>query len=388
MSPSDRPSPAHQRPSGVLARLRARLGRLERPRRMALVGGGAALAVVVVGGVVAGIALTGSPAAPRHRPRSTTTTTTTVKAHVTRVDHHLCPLTGVPAGHGTVPRRPAIGVKIGNDPNSRPQTGLLDADIVYEEMAEGGITRYLAVFQCRQAPVIGPVRSVRWDDWHVLHSFGHPILAFSGGIDQWDNVVAHLHWLYDANGSFYPMANAYYRTANRVPPWNYYTSTAALWKLDPTNRTPPPAQFRYAKDPAPTATRLRAATLVSFAGGLDVVWKWDSGAGAWERFYGSQPDTDSSGQQLHATNVVIQMVHTFPGPYPESGLTPDTISVTKGSGVAYVLRDGKLETGTWTTPKYGDTMDLRLPDGKPMALEPGTTWVEMVPNGYAVQFTR
>ena len=84
-----------------------------------------------------------------------------------------------------------------------------DADIVYEEMAEGGITRYLAVFQCQQAPLLGPIRSVRWDDWNVLQQYGHAELAYSGGITYWMNEAASLPFIYNANGSEYPTANAF-----------------------------------------------------------------------------------------------------------------------------------------------------------------------------------
>ncbi len=339
------------------------------------------LVVVLAVGLATVFAAAGRGPDRKHKPASTTTS---VPRHRI-VTAARCPLTDEPAPGGKVPRRPAIGVKIGNDPASRPQSGLQDADIVYEEMAEGGITRYLAIYQCKQAPVVGPVRSVRWDDWHVLASYGHPILAFSGGIQPWNEVVASLKWLYDANGTFYPQANAYYRTSNRVPPWNLYTSTKALWKLDPKEHTPPPRQFRYSSRPPSGSTPAKGVTIVGFAAGQNVVWQWRASAHAWERLYGTQPDVDASGAQLHATNVVIQVVETRPGPYAESGTIPDVESLTAGSGVAYVFRNGRVERGTWSTPAYRDPMKLRFPDGKPMKLDPGNTWVEVVPVGYAVQ---
>jgi hypothetical protein len=373
----------------VTARLARRLRRLSPGQRVL----SAVTGLVLLAGLlllILTVAFSSTKTAGGHHTKptmpSSTTTTTTPAHHHHHANTHDCPLTGLLAPGGKVPQRPAIGIKIGNDPASRPQTGLQNADIVYEEMAEGGITRYLAVYQCQQAPALGPVRSVRWDDWHVLASYGHPILAFSGGIDQWNTLVAGLHWLYDANGSFYPMANAYYRTSDRVAPWNYFTSTSRLWALDPSNVTPPQQQFTYRTKPAATSQAVQGATVVGFASGENVVWQWNPSAKTWERFYGSQPDTDSSGAQLHATNVVIQVVKAYPGACCESGTTPDTNSITEGTGTAYVLRDGHLERGTWTTPIYGSIMHLRLANGSVMALEPGNTWVEMVPDTYAVQF--
>jgi hypothetical protein len=323
------------------------------------------------------------------RPPTTTSTTTTVpKPHVAS---HLCPLTGIPAPGGKVPDRPALGVKIGNDPNSRPQTGLPDADIVYEEMAEGGITRYLAIFQCTVPPAIGPTRSVRWDDWHVLASYGKPILAFSGGIDQWDAMVAELASqgkLVDANGSSYPQSNAYYRTDNREPPWNYYTSGKALWALD-RNHTPPPPQFSYSAAPPGESTVSTGATISYFASGSTVQWKWDAAAKAWMRYVGGVPDVDISGAQLRATNLIIEVVDSQPGPYDESGTVPDVESITEGSGPAFILRNGRVERGSWSCPAYGDLTKFTFSDGKTMTLAPGKTWVELVPNsGYPVSIQR
>jgi hypothetical protein len=370
-----------------LQRLRDRLAALGRRGRIASAASLAAVLVVAAGGVA--FALTGSHAPPRHHAvHGTSTDATTSTLPHPKLDRHLCPLTGQRAPGGKVPQRPAIGIKIGNDPAARPQSGLIYADIVYEEMAEGGITRYLAVFQCHEAPVLGPVRSVRWDDWHVLASYGHPILAYSGGISYWEQLTAHLSWLYDADATFYPAANAYYRTSNRYPPENLYTSTAALWKLDPSNHEPPPPQFQYRPLPAAGAESIASMTIVGFSEGENVTWTWDPAAKAWLRFQGGVPDTDASGVQLRAANVLVQFVHTYPGPYYESGTTYGVHSITEGTGTAYLLRDGKLERGTWHTPAYGDTMELRLSNGDLMALQPGNTWVEMVPVTYAVQFNK
>lgn len=379
----------HARP-GALRRFRAGAGlrwrRANLAGRIGIVGTGVVIVALIATGI--GFGLTSSKSAHKATDPTTTTTTTVaekkpkpVKAHVTS---HLCPLTGTEAPGGIVPRRPALGVKIGNDPASRPQSGLLDADIVYEEMAEGGITRYLAIFQCAAPSLIGPIRSVRWDDWHLLQSYGHPILSFSGGIIPWDEEVASLSWLFDANGSEGTTQNAYFRTSNRVPPWNLYSSGKLLWALD-SNHTPPPAQFVYSPAPSPAAEPATGATIVGFATGSNVDWTWSAPLHAWLRSYDGVADVDAAGPQLRATNVIIEEVPTQPGPYAESGTTPDTESLTQGSGPAWVLRDGTVERGTWNCPAYGDITKYRLSNGQPMTLAPGNTWVELVPNqGYPI----
>lgn len=291
------------------------------------------------------------------------------------------------APHGKVPQRPALGVKIGNDEASRPQSGLPDADIVYEEMAEGGITRYLAVFQCQVPPVIGPVRSVRWDDWHLLASYGHPILSFSGGAEHYDADVAALHWLFDANGSEGVTQSAYYRTSNRVPPWNYYTSGKALWALD-SNHVPPQPQFSYSKAPPAGAVPAASGTISYFASGSTVMWKWSSRDQRWDRFVAGSADDDVSGSQLQATNVIIESVPTRSGGIAE-GSAEYIESLTAGSGPAWILRNGKVEAGTWNCPAYGDVTRYLFPNGRAMTLAPGKTWIEVVPNrNYPISIQR
>jgi len=357
--------------------------------RVVFAGTGVVILALVVTGITFAFASNPAPhkaADPTTVTTLGTTTSTRPKPHV--VTSHVCPLTGTLAPHGLIPQRPALGVKIGNDPSSRPQSGLLTADIVYDEMAEGGITRYLAIFQCHVPVAIGPVRSVRWDDWHLLQSYGHPILSFSGGIDQWDQVVASLPWLFDANGSEGTTISAYYRTSDRVPPWNYYTSGKALWALDPKH-TPPPPQFTYSKAPPPGTGPAVGATIDGFATGSDVDWTWNLRLQGWLRSLDGVPDVDATGPQLRATNVIIEEVPTRPGPYAESGTVPDVESLTQGSGRAWILRNGGVETGTWSCAAYGDITKYRFPNGKTMSLAPGSTWIEVVPSqGYPVQIRR
>ncbi|MGH9292760.1 MAG: DUF3048 domain-containing protein [Acidimicrobiales bacterium] len=361
--------------------------RLDTTQRLAVLM--APVAILGLAGALTALAVNGSSRGPRAAsttskkpPRAVVSTTDPVK-HTLR-HRPICPLTGQPTTLAKIPQRPALGVKIGNDPASRPQTGLLHADIVYDAMAEGGITRYLAIFQCQQAGAIGPIRSVRWNDWHLLASYGHPILAFSGGIDQWDAVVASESYLFDATASIYPTAAAYYRTANRVPPWNLYTSTRALWALDP-NHSPPPRQFSYSAKLPPGATKASSVTIANFgtagSGAANLTWTWSPSAGVWLRSYDGVPDVDSSGTQLRAHDVIIEYVRTVQGPYAESGTVPDTESITEGSGTAYILRNGHIEKGTWHCAAYGHLTQYRMANGHVMTLTPGNTWVELVPEG-------
>jgi hypothetical protein len=252
----------------------------------------------------------------------------------------------------------------------------------------------MAVFQCQSAPLIGPIRSVRWDDWNVLQQYGHSILAYSGGIDPWMREAASLYWIYNANGSEYPTANAYYRynsgspPASLGPPYNYYSSTASLWKLFPKVDSPPPQLFKFSKA-LPAGATPDVSASIDFSGASPVVWQWSASAHEWLRFYDTRADNDPSGNQFHATDVVIQVVKTQLGPYSESGAnSPDVESLTLGSGTAYVLRDGSIEKGTWSRPSGFAITKFSFPDGKPMRLRPGNIWYELVPSYVPVSFTK
>jgi len=131
-----------------------------------------------------------------------------------------------------------------------------------------------------------------------------------------------------ANGSAYPTANAFYRynsgtlPASQGAPYNYYSSTSALWKLFPDSTTPRRQCSNSPQGPCRrSAHRVRVRP---FSSASPVVWQWSPTDRQWLRFYNTQPDDDPSGQQLHATNVVIQMVQTRRGPTTRAARTART----------------------------------------------------------------
>ncbi len=309
--------------------------------------------------------------------KKSTTSKPSAPAHVLS----RCPLTDLPAPGGHVPNRPALAVKIGNEPQgARPQSGLNEADIVYDTPAEGYIMRYVAVYQCNSASSIGPTRSVRWVDWHIMQAFGRPILAFAGGITPDVSVVQHLGWLQAADllGN---AAGAAHRISSRQPPDNLYTSTSALWAFFPHDRTPPPAVFRYGGS-LPSSATPAASAAINFSPGTDVLWKWDSATSSWLHTYSGATDVDAlTHKPVTTTNIVIQIVHYHFGPYAESpGSTGDVESQMVGSGRGYVLRDGKSIAVTWHRANLGSPTTFTDSAGQAVTLAPGRTWVEIVLN--------
>ncbi|HVB00339.1 MAG TPA: DUF3048 domain-containing protein [Acidimicrobiales bacterium] len=347
----------------------------------------AVASIVVVIAAVLGIVL--SKSSTKNTPTSTPASTTTpshVSGSFASFAKNICPLTDTPAPGGIAPARPALAVKIGNEPQgARPQSGLNAADIVYDTPAEGGVMRYVAVYQCDNATAIGPTRSVRYVDWHIIRQFVHPILAYANGIIPDVNVVDASKWISSAD-LLTNAAKATYRTTDRQPPDNLYTSTAQLYSLFPAATTPPPPVFRYSTT-TPAGAKPISHVEINFSYNTDVVWTWTSTD--WTHSYANgsslSPDIDNlSNTQVTTDNVVIEIVKYHFGRWPESpGATGDVESQTLGSGPGYILRDGTMIRVTWHRHSLINPDTFTNAAGQPVALAPGRTWVEMLLNSTA-----
>lgn len=378
---------------GVLNKLKAVPERLKQASRVRL-GIEAGVIVVAMVGVVVGVLVAGGAATKAaamkrryHSVQSTTTTTTRVLAP--RV--YRCPLTDVPAPGRVVAQRPALLVKIGNEPGpSRPQSGLNEADVVFDTPAEGFIMRYIAVYQCENSAVIGPIRSVRWVDYHIAPEFIQPILAFAGGIGPNLTAVASAPWLSGAN-LLDAQASAGYRTTNRFPPDNLYTSTKALYALFPKQSHKPKPIFRFTSS-LPSGAKPLASLELDFSGGTDVIWRWQPASHSWLHTYSGVTDIDAlTNQPVTATNVVVEIVPYTIGPFSESpGGTGDIESQTTGTGRGYVLRGGRYIPVTWHRANLVDPTTFTAANGRPVGLAPGRTWVEIMTDTQAsggIRFT-
>ena len=344
----------------------------------------AALAVVLVGC---------SGAAHRSAAPTTTTSSTIAEARpavvpVTARPAPVCPLSGMPAPGGHVPARPALAIKIDNLAPARPQTGLSRADVLYEEPVEGGITRFIAIFQCQGAPVVGPVRSGRLIDPEILSQYGpHPLIGYSGAIAP---AVAAIDAssLIDVGVDRAPLS-AYYRSPTRFAPHNLYTSTAALWAEGAAEHAAPvapPAVWSYgAVDPTATP----AATVHIAFQYSDVTWTWQPKAGVWFRSYADTgPATLGEGGQITTNNIIVMRVNMYPSQYVEdpTGSHENLLTLT-GSGQVMVFRNGTMTTGTWNRATLADTTSYLDRAGHPIAMEPGQTWIELVPQTVGVGAT-
>ena len=283
------------------------------------------------------------------------------------------PLTGMPFGDENL-NRPSLAAKVDNHPAARPQLALDRADIVFEELVEGGLTRYVAIWHSDLPQEIGPVRSVRPMDPDIVSPFGG-ILAYSGGQQRFVDamlqtpVESAIHGQSNVNDFFY-------RSPDKVAPHNVIVRAVEL-VANFADKAPPKQQFVYAADPA-SATAVTVGDEVAgftarFSSFQAPGWDWSASD---EAFLRSQTngaaDVALSGERIAATNVVsifvdIQVIQDI----------PTTFMVGSGSG--FVATGGHIVSVTWSKDSPEAVIELRDSSGQEVTLAPGSTWVELLP---------
>jgi hypothetical protein len=289
----------------------------------------------------------------------------------------LCPLTGEEAPSDAAAEQPALAIKVENLDAARPQAGLLEADLIWEEEAEGGITRFIAVYQCQTAARVGPVRSARPVDAPLLEQLGEPLFGYAGGAGPVKEQLADAS-IIDLN--YIDAAQAYTRDESRSAPHDLYTSTRALRKAARNRGEAPEAQFIYQEDaPERRGTRPGREIVADWSIATDVVWRYRGSDGLYRRFHGEEPHLMEDGSQVAADNVVVMMVErTRTGLVDPAGNPVPSFEVV-GRGDAIVFRDGRAIRGRWERPDEGDLTQLVDRDGEDIALKPGTTWIMLYP---------
>jgi hypothetical protein len=294
------------------------------------------------------------------------------------------PLTGLPMDIGRA-RRPVLVVKIDNAPKARPQVGLNQADVVFEEGVEGGITRFAALYHSEGSKPVGPVRSARTTDIRLISALRHPLFAYSGANATFQRKV-HEAPLVDVG--FDAHSDRYHRDSGRPSPYNLFSETEKLFDLAPDGAVPPPPLFAYRSPGAPpSGVDARAVTHAKAwwqaSKYTEALWDWDPSAKGWRRTQNGEAHVDAAGKQVTPANVVLQFVtYHDTGQVDSTGTAVPEADVV-GEGDAWVLTGGMLIPCRWS--KSSDTDVTRYTDasGAPVKLTPGKTWVELVPPNQA-----
>lgn len=305
----------------------------------------------------------------------------------------VAPLTGLPASDASVLARPALAIKVENASDARPQAGLGRADVVYEEEVEGGITRFMAIFHSSEAPLIGPVRSVRLEDPDLAAQY-RAVLVYSGGARHVVRAVEHSGLetvTEDTPGK------ALYRRSSRRAPHNLYTSTARLWQVVGKGQGPPPAVFEYSATlptPAPTAAPTATPSpqpgsrlTVRFHPAYVSQWRYRPARKVYVRYQTGAPHRLEDGTQIQARNVVAMVVRFRLSQHLDAAGNRTPEAIVTGSGQAMLLRDGRLLHGRWSRRSLVELTTFTTETGERMTLAPGNTWIELVPQGRRITIT-
>jgi hypothetical protein len=290
-----------------------------------------------------------------------------------------CPLTGELRANGKgALERPLLAVKVENTDEAYPLAGLERADVIYEEPVEGSITRFAALFQCKDAGRVGPVRSARTTDPKILVQYAdQPLLAYSGANPKVEIALddAGVVSLTESSAN-----DAYVRDESRSAPHNLFVSVKKLYvlaKRSEADFSVPGAVFRFDEEvPAPSKRRTSAS--VAFSPSNVVGWAWSKGA--WVRQLDGEPMRAESGVPIAVDNVVIQEVVVTDSNIVDVAGFPSPNVKLLGEGRAWILRDGRLIIGRWRRPSLGDaTVFETKSGGDEIALAPGTTFIQLVP---------
>ena len=285
-------------------------------------------------------------------------------------------LTGLPRPDDAT-AAPALSIKIDNAPAARPQSGLNQADLVFECLVEGGLSRFLAVFQSQSSPLVGPIRSARPVDAALLRALRGGIFSYSGAAEGEIAPVrasarAVLLSRDQSPGSFF-------RQPGRSAPQNVFATTEVLragaGERGAAQPVPLPL-FQYGP-PTPGAA---AAAFAALTVGAQSTSRWTWQGSAWSRQESGRPHLLADGAQVTASNVVVLHVAVRGSGIKDAAGNEDPYVLATGSGRAEFLRDGLLQRGTWSRPSMAAPYVFRTDAGEPMTLTPGNTWVELVPN--------
>ena len=271
---------------------------------------------------------------------------------------------------------PVLVVKVDDTNSARPQIGLEDADVVYIEQVEGGLTRIAAVFSSIIPMRVGPVRSARISDIEIMSQYGRVAFAYSGAQRKLLPVIASANvanlGAQSQSPTIYttdPTRNQPYAMVlradllmQRVVDKGYVVDSARSvgWKFGATQLVGVPITRAVVRWPAAQYSVI-----------------WSAAQNRWLLTHNNEPNLADTGKQLGATTFVIQITSITPSIYGDKfgGVTP--LSKSVGTGTGYILRDGKSYTATWSRASEEVGTTWTALDGSEIAFAPGQVWVAL-----------
>jgi hypothetical protein len=305
-------------------------------------------------------------------PATTTGDETTVTTYPSAF---ASPLNGLASENELNLDRRAIGVKIDNHVNSRPQSGVLDADLVVETRVEAGLTRFIAFFHDNDIDYIGPIRSVRPTDSTIASAVQAP-LVISGGQPWIQSLVAGR-----GVGLVGPGAGGMYRIPGRPAPHDLYGATLDMRAgadLQGYADTPPAPLYEIGEWVYPDAP----ATTITLDWSDAVTVEWTYADGMYTRVQDGIPHEVIT-RDGERTQIAVEVLVVLGGEFYTVSPTGEGSAVpaidTVGTGPAWVFARGRIWQGAWNRAGIGDPFQLSSLDGTPAVVPPGFAWVSVFP---------
>jgi hypothetical protein len=293
-----------------------------------------------------------------------------------KVEGRVSPLTGLPQENP--PQNPPFLTKIENTSGGEPQSGLNKADLVVEELVEGGYTRLAAFFYSSLPTKVGHVRSTRTTDIGLAKPVGATIVA-SGGAPKTLDVIKSSHidiYTYDAGSPGFSKDPA------KSAPYHVLWDLTTLAKTAKAKELPPKNYFTWGDGPS-AADVTKKATSASVAFSPTVTTKWSFTGGTWTR----SPERSAAGQAYKPNTLIVIFARVTDAGYNDAAGNPVPETVLQGSGRAVIFSGDNATEATWHKGSLDSTMNFTSKKtGKPVTIKPGHVWLEAAPRGGDVTY--
>ncbi|MDK2899037.1 MAG: hypothetical protein PWQ10_224 [Patescibacteria group bacterium] len=346
-------------------KLRKRINQwMHKNRKILFIIGG--ILLVCIAGIVTFLILS-----KKTTPTPEITPTRAVEKTVEVVKYYS-PLTGVLVANETATKLPVTGIMIENSPDARPQSGIKNSGIVFEAIAEGGITRFLVLYQQEKPQLIGPVRSVRsyYIDWAAAFNAS---IAHVGGSST---ALAEVR-----NGNYRDIdqffnSSTYWRATDRYAPHNVYTSFEKIDALN-TAKGYTSSTFTGFTHTDGQASEIASATSINInmsSALYNSHYIYDKTTNTYARSQAGEPHMDREAGQITPSVVIAMNVE-------ESTITDDGHQniITIGSGKAVIFQNGTAINATWSKKSKTDQITFTDESGKNIPLVRGQTWISAIP---------
>lgn len=333
---------------------------------------GVITAVILIGGCATAFALTREkpkPAPIADQPKIEEAPKTTEPSKTTGLE--------VPVEYN---QRTVTGIQIENSPDARPQSGLKDADVIYEAVAEGGITRFHAIFKDNLPEYVGPVRSVRPYYLDFLGPYDGAIVHVGGSPQALAEIRAQ--GIKDLDQQSGANSSAYWREKSRYAPHNMYTNVVKLKEIEKNNGWTSTYEgfVRGGEDKTSATPNAKTVNIRMSSANYNVVYNYDAATNTYLRNEGGRPHMDAkSNAQLAPKVLVVPVVRrTQDGIY--------SVYAINDGGKVLIFQNGTTTEGTWSKAGRKAQFKFTGADGQPLKLAPGQTWVTLAASAGDVTF--